>query len=173
MVQTKLKNPHCKKLSRKNDIRPFEDMESLTFLTEKNDCSLFAFANHSKKRPNNLTLGRMFDHQLLDMVEFGVSNFRSLEEFDQSISVGAKPFFVFKGSKFSNDLKYIEIQSLLLDSFRGELFDKMSLNGVEWVITCTASEETDTIYFRPYKILLKTSGSKVHYQLSNQLSLIQ
>jgi hypothetical protein len=52
----KLTKPHNKLLSRKNEILPFEDANSIEFLAPKNDCSLFALGSHSKKRPNNLTL---------------------------------------------------------------------------------------------------------------------
>jgi hypothetical protein len=70
-----LKAGEALKLSRKNaGVRPFEGggEASLEFLARKADCSLFALASHSKKRPHNLVLGRMFDFRLLDMVEFGV-----------------------------------------------------------------------------------------------------
>lgn len=52
----KLVKPNCKVLGRKNEIYPFDDANSLEFLTSKNDCSLFAVGSHSKKRPNNLIL---------------------------------------------------------------------------------------------------------------------
>jgi ribosome production factor 2 len=51
-----LAKPNCKTLQRNNDITPFEDANSLEFLGPKNDCGLFAFASHNKKRPNNLVL---------------------------------------------------------------------------------------------------------------------
>jgi hypothetical protein len=41
--------------------------------------SLFCFGNHQKKRPNNLIFGRLFDWQLLDMVEFGVVDYEPME----------------------------------------------------------------------------------------------
>jgi Brix domain len=53
----------------------------LEFFAEKQDASLFVVGSHSKKRPNNLTFARMFDHKLLDMVEVAVSNYHSCKEF--------------------------------------------------------------------------------------------
>jgi ribosome production factor 2 len=70
-----LKKGECLKLTRKNEqVRPFEagGELSLEFLARKADCSLFALGSHSKKRPHNLVLGRMFDFRVLDMLELGV-----------------------------------------------------------------------------------------------------
>lgn len=45
--------------SKKNDTNPMEDETSAEFLMSKNDCALFCFGSHNKKRPNNLVLVRM------------------------------------------------------------------------------------------------------------------
>lgn len=45
---------------------------ALEFLCQKNECGLFAVASHSKKRPHNIVLGRMFDYHLYDVLEVGV-----------------------------------------------------------------------------------------------------
>lgn len=71
------------KYSRKNDLHPFETGQEVTlqFFCERSDCASFCLANHSKKRPNNLVLGRMFDFQLLDMIELGVLDFTPISNF--------------------------------------------------------------------------------------------
>lgn len=51
-----LSKPYNKVFSKKNDISPFEDAASLEFLAPKNDCGLFVFGSHSKKRPDNLVV---------------------------------------------------------------------------------------------------------------------
>jgi ribosome production factor 2 len=76
-----LKKPDATNFSKKNVIHPFEDASSLEFFAEKQDASLFVVGNHSKKRPNNLTFARMFDHKLLDMIEVGVTNYMSCSQF--------------------------------------------------------------------------------------------
>lgn len=80
----RLKKPQCRQLRKKNEILPFETggEASLEFLCKKNDCSLFILGNHTKKRPNNLILGRMYDFHLLDMFELGIVDYKSLEEFE-------------------------------------------------------------------------------------------
>ena len=74
---------------KKNILRPFEDrpftgvkdapgvsgVSSLEHFSRKSDASLVAFGSHNKKRPHNLVIARMFDYHVLDMVEFGISNY--------------------------------------------------------------------------------------------------
>jgi len=55
-----LKKPHVKTLTRKNDVRPFEDAASIEFLAEKNECAAFLYTSHNKKRPHNLVLVRVW-----------------------------------------------------------------------------------------------------------------
>ncbi len=71
------------------------------FFSRKNDSSLFMFGSHSKKRPNNIVIGklkrlfpcvscivihvwyagRLFNYQVLDMIELGVENYKSRQSF--------------------------------------------------------------------------------------------
>ena len=62
------------KMTRKNAVWPFEagHEASLQFFCERADCGLFCLGNHNAKRPHNLVLGRVFNAQLLDMLELGV-----------------------------------------------------------------------------------------------------
>ncbi|CAJ0768443.1 7958_t:CDS:2, partial [Entrophospora sp. SA101] len=69
-----LKKPDGINFSKKNHILPFEDETSLEFFSQKNDCSLFVVGSHTKKRPDNLVFVRMYDGQVLDMVEVGIEN---------------------------------------------------------------------------------------------------
>jgi ribosome production factor 2 len=75
------------KFSRKNeDIRPFEagGESSLEFYCNKGNCSLFALGTHTKKRPHNLTLGRLFDFRLYDVIELGVDRFEAIKSFGKA-----------------------------------------------------------------------------------------
>ena len=46
-------------LSKKNDFRPFEDETPIEKLSKKLDASLFLFGSHTKKRPNNIVIGKL------------------------------------------------------------------------------------------------------------------
>jgi ribosome production factor 2 len=112
-----LKKPHGIKFHRRNQTRPFEDQTSIEFFSNKNDCSLMVLASHQKKRPNNLVLGRFFDYQILDLIELGVENFKSIQQFEgnASCAVGFKPCFVFRGPEFEQKEEFKKFANLLLD----------------------------------------------------------
>jgi ribosome production factor 2 len=76
-----LKKPHAVNFTKKNQIHPFEDHSNLQFFSQKNDASLFVIGTHSKKRPNTLTFARMFDHQLLDMMEVSIEKGTPMKDF--------------------------------------------------------------------------------------------
>eukprot|EP00164_Ancoracysta_twista_P002372 GFYU01003142.1.p1 GENE.GFYU01003142.1~~GFYU01003142.1.p1 ORF type:complete len:304 (-),score=88.45 GFYU01003142.1:55-966(-) len=155
-----LKKPLAVKFQRKNQVRPFEDETSLEFFSQKSDCSLFVFGSHQKKRPNNLVFGRMFDFHLLNMVEFGVTNFKPMESFKKTprFAEGFKPCIMFIGQDFEQEDEYKHIKSLFLDFFRGREVTTFNLAGVEHLLVFTAVE--GTIYLRAYGITFMKSGTK-------------
>lgn len=87
--------------------------------------SLLQFASHTKKRPNNLVLGRFYDHHIYDLVEVGIENFRSMGSFsyDKKLApqLGSKPFFAFIGEAFESVDELKHLKEVLLDLFRGEV----------------------------------------------------
>jgi len=152
--------PNNRTLTRKNEIYPFEDANSLEFLCEKNDCSLFVLGSHTKKRPNNLVMGRTFDGHILDMFEFGVDAFESMQDFvSPKKAIGSKPLMLFLGDQWDTDANFGKIQNFLLDFFRADKIDKIALRGMDHVISCTASD--GKIYIRVYSLSFQKSGSRV------------
>uniref|UniRef100_A0A060T1L9 Ribosome production factor 2 homolog n=1 Tax=Blastobotrys adeninivorans TaxID=409370 RepID=A0A060T1L9_BLAAD len=160
-----LKKPDAKRFSKKNEIRPFEDASSLEFFSEKNDCSLLTFGSHNKKRPLNLTFARTFNYKIYDMIELRMDQFKSLDDFRKStFAVGMKPMFVFQGPLFDSHPTYMQIKSLFLDFFRGDVIDKLDVAGLQHVISISAAEleegdnaQLPLVHFRVY--LLKTFKS--------------
>ncbi|KAI0564716.1 Ribosome production factor 2-like protein [Gracilaria domingensis] len=153
-----LKKPLCKKLQRKNDLLPFEaggeaHLESLARL---NDCSLLAVVNNNKKRPHNIVFGRTFGFRILDMLEFGISNYTPLAKFRTlKSSPGSKPMLLFNGDDFGATETTKSIRSLFLDIFRGH-DDVVGLNlaGVDRVIIFTLRGERKVL-FRQYAVELR------------------
>lgn len=145
---------------RKESWLPFEDSTNIEFMSVKNDSPLFMFGSNTKKRPNNIIIGRTYDEHILDMVEFGFDNFKSLNEFKISkIPVGTKPIIIFSGEPFDVEYEYQRIKNLLLDFFSGPNVESIRLSGLEHVIQFVAAE--GKILMRSYKVLLKKSGTRL------------
>lgn len=157
-----LKKSHAVMYKKRNIARPFEDTSTIEFFSTKSDCSLFAFGCHSKKRPHSLILGRLYDSHVMDMVEFGITKFTSMESFPGAkCTMGSKACLLFTGEGFEGDL--VRLKSLLIDFFRGPTVSKVRLAGLEYVINFTAVANGKKVLMRCYKILLKKSGQRTPY----------
>lgn len=155
-----LKKPNAQMLKQKNDILPFEDVTPVESFASKYNASLFMMALHNKKRPHNLVMGRMYEHMLLDMIEFGVENYKGLKEFKvEKISSGLKPLLIFNGELFESNHEYGRIKNLLVDMFLREEVQKIRLQGLEHVLSFTAVE--NKILLRSFRVLLKKSNTKI------------
>ncbi|KAI8867083.1 putative Brix domain-containing protein 1 variant 1 [Ramicandelaber brevisporus] len=162
-----LKKPDAVLFNKKNQLNPFEDETPFEFFSDRNDASLFMFGSHSKKRPNNLVMGRMFDHKLLDMIELGIDRCEPMSLFDtQKCASGLKPLFLFNSVLFEQNDLYIKIKNMFLDFYHGETAEFVHLEGLEHVIVVTAGPlEADgspgKIYWRVYTVQLKNSGTRL------------
>ena len=137
-------------MKQKNDILPFEDITPIEKFAFKYDASLFMIATHNKKRPHNLIMGRMYEHMLLDMIEFGVENYKGLKDFKvEKITSGIKPLLIFNGELFKSNHEYGRIKNLLVDMFLREEVQKIRLQGLEHVLSFTAVE--NKILLRSYR----------------------
>lgn len=152
-----LKKPLARKLQRKNDILPFEagGEVHLENLARLNDCSLFAMTNHTKKRPHNLILGRTFGFRILDMFEFGITNYTPMASFPMVKSApGSKPLLLFNGGDYDKSATTKSLRSLLLDMFRGpDDVEALNLAGVDHIIVFTLNGESK-VSFRHYAVNL-------------------
>ncbi|KAK3341497.1 Brix domain-containing protein [Lasiosphaeria hispida] len=170
---------HGKRFTKKNPVHPFEDASSLTFFSEKNDCSLILFASSSKKRPHNITFARTFDYKMLDMLEFNLDaeTYRSISQFKtQKIPVATRPLMVFAGTAFESPVPnaFTMAKSMLLDFFRGENVDKIDVEGLRYVVVVSTDEPTTdgtadpsdpaskpVLHLRVYLIRTKRSGQRL------------
>lgn len=110
---------------------------------------MFCFVSHSKKRPNNVVLGRTFDHKVLDMVELGLKEFKSTEEFEKELHIPlhTRPLLMFNGDVFGYNGIHMRLHNLLTDFFtENEKTDGIeSSNDLNLIISINASEEAITI----------------------------
>lgn len=175
-----LRAPLARLFMRKHDEHPFEDVKRLEKLCQNYDHSLFAFGSSAKKRPFRLILGRLFCGTLLDMQEFGIEEYKSMQSFPassnkESVS-GSKPLMVFQGTAFETDDRMKRAKSLLLDFFSGPRPDKVVLQGLDQVIVCSTVDTPGSsapsgagvkgaaqpsLLFRRYRVNMTKSGSRL------------
>ena len=124
-----LQQPHSVALHKQHAaLHPFDDASSLEFLSSKADASLFAVGSGSKKRPHCVVLGRTFDMQVLDMIEYAVQpeGYAGMEAFEgvrkATVRVGGKPCVVFQGDWWERGGDDWAVQrSVWLDLLKGPL----------------------------------------------------
>jgi len=148
-----LKKSNSISLGERWEIRPFETVEKLEHVCNKRDCGLFAFGSHTKKRPNSLFLGRLFNEHLLDLVEFEIKNFKELDT-KAEIVPEEKPCVIFQGDVFEYKSEFMRIKNLLGDFFN-ENDPVKSINlrdGVKHFIVITADEATNAVYIRQFEL---------------------
>ena len=154
-----LKKPEALLYARsKHDSESFEDPSKIERLCVKEDASLFSLAKHSKKRPNSLLCGRLFNGQILDMFEFSIEDVKPLSNYLKSLSEGTgnKLVLVFAGEQFERTKDSARLKNFLTDYFRGNVVDKLSLQGVKYVLSFFLHNELLSI--RPYTVQLLKSG---------------
>ncbi|KAF9266731.1 Brix-domain-containing protein [Marasmius fiardii PR-910] len=182
-----LKRPDAISFSKKNVIHPFDEgssasgpssIQSLEFWSTKNDASLFAVGQSTKKRPNGLTFVRMYDGKVLDMVEVGVESFVSMNDIKSAKSTpGHKPLMHFASELFDTHPRFIQLKSMLMSFFNAEEVDSICLAGLEHVISVscaptpatlnTTSTSADTtpslpkVHIRTYTTKLLSSGTRI------------
>lgn len=156
-----LKKPDAAKLTRKNDITIFENAKPVEEFCRKHEAPLFMMGSHSKKRPDNVVLGRMFNYTLFDMFELYVESYEGLKEFTASkILLGSKPCLIFNGNLWEESSEMKQLKSLFIDFFQREYVENVRLQGIEHVLSFNATPD-GKILFRSYKILLKKSGMRI------------
>lgn len=84
------------------------------------------------------------------MFELAIQNYTPMEDFKTSkVTAGIKPVLIFNGEPFSVDPEYTRLKCLLTDFFRGEVAEKIRLQGLEHVMSFTAAD--GKLYLRSYR----------------------
>jgi ribosome production factor 2 len=178
-----LTRPHSTLLTKKNEnIHPFENADSLEFLAEKNEAGIVVFGSSSKKRPNAVTVVRIFDGRVLEMVELlllGLPHDVEEEKGEEAggkekklqVGVEMKPMILFAGSVWADTsasemaTTYSMVKSLLLDIFSGEEVRSMDVEGLQYLLMVAAGEPEDgqnpNVHLRWYKVRTRKSGQKL------------
>lgn len=101
------------------DLLPFEAPGNLETFAEKHDASLQVTCTHQKKRPDNLIFSRTFGFKVLDMFEFGVSDYRSLSANASNTDTDhfLRPNLVFQGEHWNLSDKMMRLRNYFIDFF--------------------------------------------------------
>lgn len=141
--------------SRKHDIHPFESRDGVESLCKKKEASLFMFGSHSKKRPNNIVIGRTYEHKVLDMVELGVINFESMEEIVSNIQVPShlQPFVVFQGDLWEANADFKKLKNLINDFFcMNKRTEGVEIDKAMKVVICWSVTEDQRIFLNVFEV---------------------
>ncbi|EPS31360.1 hypothetical protein PDE_06315 [Penicillium oxalicum 114-2] len=169
-----LTKPNSVLFHKKNEnIHPFENTESMEFLANKNECGLVVFGSSNKKRPNCVTLGRVFNSQTLDLCELMLlpaSDQNAIPPFNEltmPVGLGMRPMLLFSGSPWEDPTSgvHVMLKSFFLDMFKGEETNQIDVEGLQYILMVGAEEPRDglspVVHLRWYKIITKRSGHKL------------
>jgi ribosome production factor 2 len=132
------------------------------------------WGSSSKKRPNAVTILRMFDKKILDMVQLLLlpANGGNPESARLPLGVDMKPMILFAGSVWGDTSAsevaqtYALVKSLFLDIFSGEEVSSIQVEGLQYLLVIAAGDSAadnqyPRVHLRWYKIRTKKSGQKL------------
>lgn len=142
-------------------------------MAEKNEAGLIVWGSSNKKRPNAVTILRIFDRKVLEMVELLLLPMEEETGGSAKLQIGVemKPMILFAGSVWGDTSAsemaqtYGMVKSLLLDIFSGEEVRSMDVEGLQYLLMVAAGEpengQNPYIHLRWYKIRTRKSGQKL------------
>jgi len=100
-----------------------------------------------------LIFGRIYADHLLDMFEFGVSNYKGLNQFKtKEIGNQIMPVLDFQGEQFEFSDKFRRFKNYLIDFFKTSDYDEVNISELKRVMVFTSISD-DTISCRQFEIL--------------------
>jgi len=150
-----MRKEYSKKLSRKEEIfNIVQNKENVEFLCTKNNTTFFSLSSHNKKHPMDLTLGLLYDHQVLDSFEFEVTNFIPMNFFKGAATINSdlKPIIIFQGELFESDFNYDRLKKFFIDYF--QLYDKENvvISELRRIIAISIENEEKVVKIRNYQV---------------------
>jgi ribosome production factor 2 len=147
----KLRTPSSVLMSKRHEnLHPFENPEVVEKFVDQKQASWFVIGSNSKKRPNNLIFGRLFDSETLDLVEFKLDNYSEIPSI-YPFPPGIHPLLLFQGEVFETNEIYTRIKNMFIDFFGGKALEKVDTRGLNKLIAFTATSD-NKIHFRCYQL---------------------
>lgn len=140
-------------LQKKNEILPFEDASAIERVADRHDAGFICFGSHNKKRPNNMIIHRMYNHHILDMLEVGIEELKTMQEYGncESIEIGQQPILVFQGDAFDLSENFIRFKNMMIDFFRIKHLDELNILSAQRIITFTAKSTEGNIVMQQFE----------------------
>lgn len=149
-----LKKPLLVSRKRDSNFYPFQDASHIEKMANSSKSNIVVLGESSKKRKAALVLMRVFNEQMLDMIELNVTNYQPTTSFKgvPGCSIGAKPLIVFQGAGFSSSESPLSrAKNMFIDLFRNSDPKAVALEGIEHVIVITETEGSKCM-FRVYRL---------------------
>ena len=167
-----MRKEFSKKLTRKENIFNItQNKENVEFLCTKNNTTFFSLSSHNKKHPMDLTLGCLYDHQVLDSFEFEVTNFIPMSYFKEGTTINSdlKPIIIFQGELFESDFNYDRLKKFFIDFF--QLYDKPSvvISELRRIIVISIENEEKVVKIRNYQV----NGDLMNKNNLNKINLVE
>ena len=151
----KMRDPDISKtlLSVCHDVLPFEDASYIEKTAYKHDAGIVVCGTHNKKRPNNMIICRLYDMKILDMLEFGVEEWKTMQEFGRShsIEVGQQPILIFQGDAFDLSEKHLKFKNMMIDFFRIKHLESVNILALQRIVTFTATSTDGNITIQQFE----------------------
>ena len=121
------------------------------------------FGSHSKKRPDNLVIGRTYEHKVLDMVELGVNSLETIEDIISDIQVPfqSQPFIIFQGDLWESDEDFKKLRNLINDFFlMNKRPEGIEIDKALKVVVCWSVTEDKKIFLNVFEVNIE-GGSAI------------
>ena len=140
-------------MQKKNEIYPFEDVSRLERVADRHDAAFVIFGSHNKERQHNMIFNRMFNHQVLDMIEVGVDSCTTMQTFGniESIEIGQQPILIFQGEVFDLSQNHIRFKNMMLDLFRIKHLRNINILIAQRIIVFTAKTMDGSILMQQFE----------------------
>lgn len=140
-------------LQKNNNIQPFEDNSRLISRAKRDEAGFLCFASHNKKRPHNLVFHRFYEDQVLDVIELGVDEIETMEDFKNcmSIEIGQQPILMFQGDTFDMSEKHDKFRNMMIDFFRIKHLSEVNIVEANRIITFTAKGKEEAVLMQQFE----------------------
>ena len=167
-------------LQKNNNIMPFEDNAKLISRAKRDDAGFLCFGSHNKKRPDNIVFHRFYHDQVLDMLEIGIDEIQTMEDFKNCMTIeyGVQPMLIFQGDTFEFSETHDKFRNMMIDFFRIKHLKEINIVEAKRLIVFTSTTKEEPILMQQFesgkinealagsqKIALREIGPRIKFSM--------